>query len=493
MNEAPHLNGAAAATPVLSEPEKNVIIAGVLLSMLLAALDQTIVAPAMPTMGEALGHSDYLPWVVTGYLLTATAMAPLYGKISDIRGRRPTIFAAIIIFLIGSLVSALAPNMLTLILGRMIQGLGGGGLFALSQTVIGDLVPPRERARYAAWISGTWAVASIAGPLLGGTFAEHLHWSLIFWINIPLGLAALAIINNPLKKLPIPGRAHRIDGAGATLLVVATSLLLLALNWGGSRYAWLSPMIAGLLACSVVFWIVFALRLRHAAEPLISLEVLADRVVRYGTLSMFLMQAANVGLAVYIPIYVQSFHGLSAGSSGIAMLGLLLGTVLGATLTGRTIPRLTHYKMLAIIGAVLSIICLGALTFLAGRTSLFVMELLTFGVGFGTGMTFPVATISVQNAVDQAHLGVATGVLTFLRSLGGALGVAMLGAIALGNGLPLGGEHIQAVGAAPASALPFSYIFAACVVTTAFSLLAFYLMPERPLRGYAESNMPVVE
>ncbi len=230
MNEARPPKATTAATPALSEPEKNVIIAGVLLSMLLAALDQTIVAPAMPTIGKALGHADYLPWIVTGYLLTATAMAPLYGKISDIYGRRPTIFAAIIAFLLGSLISALAPNMLTLVLGRMVQGLGGGGLFALSQTVIGDLVPPRERARYAAWISGTWAVASIAGPLLGGTFAQHLHWSLIFWINIPLGLAALAIISNPLKKLPVVARNHRIDGAGAALLVAATALLLLALS-----------------------------------------------------------------------------------------------------------------------------------------------------------------------------------------------------------------------------------------------------------------------
>lgn len=252
MNDAHHPTGTAVTPPSLSEREKNVIIAGVLLSMLLAALDQTIVAPAMPTIGHALGHADYLPWIVTGYLLTATAMAPLYGKISDIHGRRATIFAAIAIFLAGSLVSALAPDMPTLIVGRLVQGLGGGGLFALTQTVIGDLVPPRERARYAAWISGTWAVASIAGPLLGGIFAEHFHWSLIFWINIPLGLVVVAIISKPLKKLPLPSRAHRIDGAGAALLIAATSLLLLALNWGGSRYAWFSPAIIGLVAGSAI-------------------------------------------------------------------------------------------------------------------------------------------------------------------------------------------------------------------------------------------------
>lgn len=494
MNEARQPNPTAATVPLLSEPEKNVIIGGVLLSMLLAALDQTIVAPAMPTMGMALGHADYLPWVVTGYLLTATAMAPLYGKISDVHGRRPTLFAAIILFLIGSLVSALAPDMLTLILGRAIQGLGGGGLFALTQIVIGDLVPPRERARYAAWISGTWAVASIAGPLLGGTFAEHLHWSLIFWINIPLGLLALVIINKPLKKLPVVARTHRIDAAGAVLLIAATALLLLALNWGGSRYPWLSAVILSLLGTSAVVWALFALRLSKAAEPLISLEVLRNPIVRYGTLAMFLGQTASVGLAVYIPIYGQSFHALSASSSGVVMLGLLLGTVCGATTSGRTIPRFVHYKRLALAGGALSVLGLAVLTLLAGRTTLVTLELLTFTVGFGSGMTFPVATISVQNAVDQAHLGVATGVLTFLRSLGGALGVAMLGAIALSNGLPLGGEHLQAAGAPVTSALPFAYIFAACALATALSLLLFSLMPEKPLRGRAESQIvPAIE
>ena len=220
----------------------------------------------------------------------------------------------------------------------------------MAQTVIGDLVPPFERARYAAWISGTWAVAAIAGPLLGGTFAEHLHWSLIFWINIPLGLVAMAIINNPLKKLHAVARDHRVDGWGALLLVVATSLLLLALNWGGSAYAWASPEILGLLAASALFWAAFALRLLRAAEPLISLEVLGNPIVLAGTLSMFLLQAANVGMAVYLPVYLQSVLGLSASASGIGMLGLLLGTVAGAAFSGRMIPRFIHYKRIAMVG-----------------------------------------------------------------------------------------------------------------------------------------------
>ncbi|MER9846476.1 MFS transporter [Mesorhizobium sp. M0106] len=475
----------------LTETEKNAIIGGVLLSMLLAALDQTIVAPAMPTMARLLGHAEYLPWIVTGYLLTATAVAPLYGKISDIYGRRPTVYAAILIFLAGSLVSATAPNMLVLVVGRAIQGAGGGGLFALTQTVIGDLVPPRERARYAAWISGTWAVASIAGPLLGGTFAEHLHWSLIFWINIPLGLLAMAIINNPLKKLPIAAKHHRIDGLGALLLVAATSLLLLALNWGGSEYPWLSPEILGLLACSAVFWSAFALRLMRAAEPLISLEVLGNPIVLAGTLSMFLLQAANVGLSVYLPVYLQSVVGLSVSQSGTALLGLMLGTVAGATFSARMIPRFFHYKRIAMIGTVFSILCLSVLSLVAGHASLLLVEVLTTCVGLGTGTTFPVATVSVQNAVDRMHLGVATGVLTFLRSLGSALGVAMLGAVALGYGLPLASEGTQPAGHI-ASAMPFVMIFLAAAAILLLSLITLWLMPEKTLRGHAEAVAPTL-
>ncbi|TGT53401.1 MFS transporter [Mesorhizobium sp. M00.F.Ca.ET.170.01.1.1] len=480
----------ATASP-MSESEKNAIIGGVLLSMLLAALDQTIVAPALPTIAHALGHAEYLPWIVTGYLLTATAMAPLYGKISDVYGRRPVIYAAVLIFLLGSLVSALAPNMLVLVIGRAVQGAGGGGLFALTQTVIGDLVPPRERARYAAWISGTWAVASVAGPLLGGVFAEHLHWSLIFWINLPIGFLAMAIINKPLRKLPIAAKHHRIDGLGAVLLVIATALLLLALNWGGSAYPWLSAEILGLVACSAVFWAFFAWRLLRAVEPLISLEVLSNRIVLAGTLSMFLLQAANIGASVYLPVYLQSVVGLSVSESGTAMLGLLLGTVAGATFSGRMIPRLVHYKRIAMFGIVLAIICIGVLSAIAPHASLLEVEILTTLIGLGSGTTFPVSTVSVQNAVDRAHLGVATGVLTFLRSLGGALGVAMLGAVALGYGLPLAAEgslsHIELT-----SAMPFVMIFLTAGITLVLALVALALMPEKPLRGHPEQAAPAL-
>jgi sugar phosphate permease len=296
----------------------------------------------------------------------------------------------------------------------------------------------------------------------------------------------MAIINKPLRKLPIAAKHHRIDGLGALLLVAATALLLLALNWGGSEYPWLSREIFGLLACSAVIWSAFALRLLRAAEPLISLEVLGNPIVLAGTLSLFLLQAANIGLAVYLPVYLQSILGLSASESGTAMLGLMLGTVAGATFSGRTIARVVHYKRIAMVGVTFAILCLGILSLVAGHASLLIVEILTTCIGLGSGTTFPVATVSVQNAVDQAHLGVATGVLTFLRSLGSALGVAILGAVALGYGLPLAGEGTQAASTA-VEALAFVMIFFTAAAMLVMALVALVLMPEKPLRGHPEA------
>lgn len=482
--------------PPISETEKNAIIAGVLIAMLLAALDQTIVAPALPTIGAALGNGQYLAWIVTGYLLTATAMAPLYGKISDIYGRRPTIYAAILVFLAGSVISALSPNMFVLIVGRAVQGLGGGGLMALAQTVIGDLVPPRERARYAAWISGTWAVASIAGPLLGGYFAQDLDWSLIFWINLPLGAVAMVILNGPLKKLTVAAREHSIDAIGAGLLVVATALLLLGLNWGGGAFAWNSPEIIGIFAASILVWALFGFRITHAREPLVSLDVLRNKIVLTATLSMFLVQATSIGVAVYLPIYLQHFIGLSVSDSGLALLGMLLGTVSGAMSSGRLVARIHHYKRIALFGAVLAIFSLMFLGIVAGSASLLVVEILTIGAGIGIGTTFPVATVSVQNAVDRAHLGVATGVLTFLRSLGGALGVAVLGAIALSYGLPLAREGAGAAGGAidgAAVARPFSAMFLVAGGAMVLALISLLMMEEKVLQGGPAKTAPAGE
>jgi MFS family permease len=465
--------------PVISEREKRMIIGGVLLTMLLAALEQAIVAPAVTTIAAALGRAEYLPWVVTAYLLAAIAMAPLYGKLSDIYGRRHVIFAGVTIFMIGSLICALAPNMFVLIGARAVQGLGGGGL--LAQIVIGDLVPPAERARYASWTSGTWAVACIAGPILGGIFAEHLHWSLIFWINIPLGLFALAITNAPLKKLPMVKRAHSLDWTGAGLLVCATTALLLALNWGGHAYSWLSWQLLAILAASVALWFAFGWRLLHAQEPFISLQILSNRVVLTAAFANLMLQGVLLGLSVFVPVYIQMQLGLSATQSSLGLLGMLMGTFVGSTLSGWIIPKMVHYRAVALFGCLVGAVALFVLAAQIDGASFSLPLGLLICAGFGVGTGFPVGTVSVQNAVDHAHLGVATGVLTFLRSLGAALGVALLGAVAASYGLMIGETGMTAQGEA-LLAKPFAAVFLWCGVIMIIGLVCFLLMPEKPLR-----------
>jgi EmrB/QacA subfamily drug resistance transporter len=472
----------------LSNRDRWSTMIGILTAMLLAALDQSIVTPAMPTIGGDLGDSHYLPWIVTAYLLTATAVAPLYGKFSDIHGRRATLYVALSLFLLGSITAAIAPNMFVLIGARAIQGLGGGGLFALTQIIIGDILPPRERGRYAAWISGMWAVAGIAGPLLGGTLAEY-YWPLIFWINLPLGIIAMIIINKPLKKLARPARAHRLDALGAVLLVAATSALLLMLNWAGSSYAWGSPQIIILALASLALWIAFAVRIMRASEPLVSLEVLSNPIVLAGCFAMFLVSACNIGLAVYLPVYAQAYLGLSPADAGYALLGFLMGSVSGATISGRLTLRIVHVKRISMIGAVVSALALCATGLLAGQTSIPVLEVLLVIVGLGMGMTFPVTTVSVQNGVDPMHLGVATGMLTFLRSLGSALGVAVLGAIALGYGIPLGAEGDSGTVMHIADASPFAALYYTMAAIMLAAAVIYVFMPHKPLRGKPESTL----
>jgi EmrB/QacA subfamily drug resistance transporter len=270
--QAPH--------PVLTLAEARLIVLGVLIAMLMAALDQTIVSTAPSTIGRELGNSTQLTWVVTAYLLAATVVTPIYGKLSDLYGRRITLLTAISVFVSGSAACALAPSMLVLIIARAFQGLGGGGLISLSQTIIGDIIPPKERPRYQAYIPGTFGLASVAGPLLGGFISEHLHWSIIFWINPPIGLLALGMIYSLLRKLPVSHKRHQIDYAGVALLLIATTALMLALNWGGVRYPWSSNQILVLFAVFVVFAVLFFLRQSRAPDPLVPCKSMTAFVTR---------------------------------------------------------------------------------------------------------------------------------------------------------------------------------------------------------------------
>ena len=306
-----------AESPALTHLEIRAIVIGIMLAMFLGALDQTIVATALPTIGLAFGEVENLSWVVTAYLLTATAVTPLYGKLSDIYGRRRVLLAGIVIFIAGSAACALAPSMTALIFFRALQGIGGGGLMSLAQTIIGDIVSPRERGRYQGYIGAVFATASIGGPLLGGVLAQHLHWSLIFWINLPLGLAALAMTHRTLIRLPRHERPHKLDVLGAILMMAAAIALMLALTWGGTRYPWISAPIGALLLGSALLWAMFSWRLMSAREPFLPVAILKNPVVRAGTLSGACTMGTMVGLTIFVPLYFEVVTHLSASQSGL--------------------------------------------------------------------------------------------------------------------------------------------------------------------------------
>ena len=480
------------ATPTaaaLSPGDIRRIIFGIILAMLLAAMDQTIVATALPTIGNDLGDLEHLPWVVTAYLLSGTAVTPIYGKLSDIVGRRLMLLIGVAIFVAASVLSALAPSMWVLILARFLQGLGGGGLIALAQTIIGDIVAPRERMRYQAYFASVFVTSSIAGPILGGFFAEKLHWSFIFWINLPLGALALALSNNALKRLPRHERPHKLDFLGGSLMIVATVALLLALSWGGAEYPWTSVQVIGLIAASAVAWVLFVWRLMTAAEPFVPLSVMLHPVVAAATASNFFAVGTSVALTIYIPIYFEAVLGLSASQSGFALIAFVGGTVAGAQIAARVMAIATHYKWSPLIGLVVATIGMAVLAF-GPILSLGPLEVLLLITGTGLGTIFPVTTVAMQNAVPLHQLGTATASFNFFRSLGSAIFVALFGAIFI-SALGLGGQAIgsleqlisEAAAHGTAVGPAFRYVFAAGVVTLAIGFVFVALMKELPLRS----------
>src|SRR6185437_6031981 len=345
----------------LKHEEIRAVIVGLMLAMFLGALDQTIVATALPTIGRHFGDLGDLSWVVTAYLLTGTAVTPLYGKLADVHGRRVTMLAAVGIFVVGSLACALAPSMTALVFARALQGLGGGGLMALAQTIIADIVSPRERGRYQGYIAAVFALSSVGGPVLGGFLTEHIDWSLIFWINLPLGLAAFAISSRTLRLVPYRPRKHRIDVIGAVIMVGAAVALLLALSWGGRDYPWFSAPILALLVVSLVLWAVFAWHLTRAEEPFLPLNVLGNRIVRTAAMTGACTMGTLVGMTIYVPLYFEAVHHLSAAESGLALIPQMAATVLWSTICGQLMMHLTHYKRVGLIGVVVAIASLAVL------------------------------------------------------------------------------------------------------------------------------------
>jgi EmrB/QacA subfamily drug resistance transporter len=468
----------------LSPAEIRSIIFGLLVAMFLAALDQTIIATALPTIGRDLGDAENLPWIVTAYLLAATVVAPLYGKLSDIHGRRVMLLLGVAIFIFGSTACALTPTMVFLICARALQGIGGGGLISLAQTIIADIVSPRERGHYQIYMAGVFISSSLAGPMLGGLFAEHLHWSAIFWINLPLGLIAFLMTNAKLKLAPRFERPHKLDYLGAALLVFATTSLLLALSWGGRRFAWTSEQVLLLVVGSVGLWVVFVWRLNRAVEPLIPPSVYRNPVVRDGFGAASFAMGTFIGLSIYMPVYFENALRLSASWSGVALIPLMIGTVAGATISGRMMASFERYKMPAAVGLSLALFAICMLAAFIGRLPFAATEVLLALFGLGVGTVLPVSTVSVQNAVDYHELGTTTATMNFARQLGGAIIVATFGAIIINAAGSAVDAHIAGAAIDPAPlTLAFRIVFLAAAMCVATSLAFLLRMEERPLRG----------
>ncbi len=491
----------------MSPREVRQILLGLLLTMFLAALDQTIVAPALPTIARDLHSFDSVSWVVTAYLLSATATTPILGKLSDLYGRRSVMMSSVAVFLVGSIACALAPTMFALICARALQGAGGGALLALANTIIADVVSPRERGRYQGYFASVFAVAGIMGPVLGGFLAQYISWTMIFWINLPIGLLAMLIARRALALLPVKGLAHHIDYLGSALMATATVSLLLALTWGGHRFAWLSPQSLGLILLSAVLYALFLRQQSVAREPILPLSLFANPVIRTTSVLGFTIMVIYIGATVYVPLYLEFVRGMNAADSGLVLIGLMVGVVGGALVTGQYMRFLGRYKAPPVIGVTAAAIGFFYLAYgAAARTNPEIVTVLTVA-GIGLGTAFPAMMVSTQNAALGSNLGIATANHMFFRSLGGAAGVAFLGAIIFGvlashidvdRGADL--NDILRPGPVLTAAQPylgdaFSAFFAAAGAVALLSALGFLLMKEVPLRQHAgnEAPPPLVE
>ncbi|MBG0826341.1 MFS transporter [Planomonospora sp. ID67723] len=483
------------------------ILGALMLSMLLAALDQTIVSTALPTIVGDLGGLDHLSWVVTSYMLASTVSTPLWGKLGDQYGRKRLFESAIVIFLAGSALCGLSQDMGQLIGFRALQGFGGGGLMVLAQAIVADVVPPRERARYQGLFGAVFAVSSIAGPLLGGLFVDQLSWHWVFYVNLPIGVLALAVV---AAVLPAGGRRtrHSIDYFGIVFLGGAAACLVLVTTWGGGVYPWGDPVIIGLGAGAVALGLLWWLAERRAAEPVLPLRLFRIRAFNVASLIGFIVGLALFGALTYMPLFLQVVQGISPTLSGLHLLPMMAGMLATSIVSGQIISRTGRYKPFPIAGSAVAAFGLYMLSHIHADISTAELSAYLLVLGIGLGLVMQVLVIVVQNVVDFDDLGVATSGVTFFRSIGGSFGVALAGSIftsqltddlarlsrtvRLPPGLAdavqgdptvirrLPPETVRAFLEAYADATARVFLFCAPVALAAFAVA--WLLPEVPLR-----------
>jgi EmrB/QacA subfamily drug resistance transporter len=492
---------------------RRLIFGALLLVLFVAALDQTIVSTALPTIVGDLGGLDRLSWVVTAYLLASTIVGPLYGKLGDLYGRKRVLQVALLIFLVGSALCGLAQSMLQLIAFRAVQGLGGGGLIVVAMAIVGDLVAPRERGRYQGLFGGVFAVAVVAGPLLGGFFVDNLSWRWIFYINIPLGAVALAVIATAFQSRQTTER-HRLDLLGTLVLAAGLSGIILYTSLGGSSYPWTAPWMLAILVAGVALLVLFPLVESRAAEPILPPELFHNETFRTTSAIGFVIGVALFGSVTFLPLYLQIVKGHSPTDSGLLMTPMMLGVLATSTASGFLISRFGRYRIFPIAGTAVATVGLYLLSTLAVETTAGVAAAYMLILGLGLGMVMQVLVLAAQNAVDYRLLGVATSGATLFRQVGGSIGVSAFGAIftnrlghELAHRLPSGAHapthtspavihhlppaiHSLYV-AAVAAALHPVFLTAAAIMVVAFALA--WRLRDVPLRETPSASTSAVE
>jgi EmrB/QacA subfamily drug resistance transporter len=468
-----------------NRPDVIVPFAAVVLAMLPAVLDQTILATALPVIARDLGSISDLSWVVTAYVVAAAATTPLWGRVGDRLGRKLLLEIALATFVTASALCAAAQDMTALILLRLVQGVAAGGLMTLAMASVGDLVSPRERGRYQGYIAATFAVATIVGPLLGGVLVEGPGWRWVFLVNLPVGVVALSGLRLRLPAPPTDRPERPLDAAGAALLASATTALMLVCIWGGSRYGWGSAQILGLIAAVVALSLALLLRERRAADPIVPFHLLRMPAVAVASSALFLGTAALFAVTVFVPLFLQTTTGATPTEAGLLLVPAMLGITVSTTLSGRSIARTGRYKRFPVAGLGLMTAALVLLAALSANPSQLATGtgLAAFGLGFG--MVTQVLVTAVQNSVDRRELGMATATTGFFRALGGAAGAAVLGAVFAAQ---VGPHASEGGGSGFDGALRSDVIhgvqdvFLVAAPLAALALLAVLFLKEQPLK-----------
>ncbi|WP_288078842.1 MDR family MFS transporter [Pseudomonas sp.] len=493
--------------PTPAVPAVRSILVSLMMAIFLGALDQTIVAVSMPAISARFHDVNLLAWVISGYMVAMTVAVPIYGKLGDLYGRRPMMLIGMGLFTLASLFCGMAQSMEQLVLARVLQGIGAGGMISVSQAIIGDIVPPRERGRYQGYFSGMYAVASVAGPVLGGYMTEYLSWRWVFLINLPLGAGAWYVAHRSLVGLPLPQRKPIIDYLGTVLLIIGLSALLLGITEIGQGHDWRNDSVLALLACALVALSIFVWHERRAREPLLPMHLFANRSAVLCWCTMFFTSFQAISLTVLMPLRFQTVTGSGADSAALHLLPLAMGLPMGAYFAGRMTSVTGRYKPLILSGAVLSPLAILGMAYSApqamGLTAMFMLL-----CGIAAGMQFPTSLVGTQNSVDQHDIGVATSTTNLFRSLGGAVGVACMSALLLallqdssfahlasGALVVEGGSGsvlLDGLNAAPGPAqdalrgelaVTFRHLLMVSAAVSLLGLAAAIAMPDRMLRG----------